>query len=95
MHTTLTSKGQLTLPKRAREALNLRTGQRLAVEVSKDGRLLLTPQAIDPLSICNILPRPKGRAAGMDDIDRGIAEHVAGEHARLTAKRAARGRRKR
>ncbi|MGQ0655279.1 MAG: AbrB/MazE/SpoVT family DNA-binding domain-containing protein [Betaproteobacteria bacterium] len=81
MHATLTSKGQLTLPKRARDALKLKAGQRLAVEVSRDGTLLLTPQRVDPLSICNVLPKPRG-SAGVRELDRGIARHVASMHRR-------------
>jgi len=40
---TLTSKGQMTLPKAAREALHLKPGQRLRVEVTADGGWLLRP----------------------------------------------------
>ncbi len=39
--TTLTSKGQLTLPKAVRDKLHLKTGDRLRVEVTKDGRVVL------------------------------------------------------
>lgn len=85
MHSTLTSKGQLTLPKRAREALKLRAGQRLVVEISRDGRLLLTPQRVDPLSICGVLPKPASKRVTIEDMDRGIGEHLVRKHARLGA----------
>lgn len=39
---TVTSKGQLTLPARVREALGIRRGTRLKVEV-EDGEILLRP----------------------------------------------------
>ena len=52
MRATLTSKGQLTLPKSARETLGLKAGQRFLVKISKAGGLLLTPERVDPLSIC-------------------------------------------
>lgn len=90
MHSTLTSKGQLTLPKRAREALKLKAGQRLAVEISRDGRLLLTPQRVDPLSICGVLPKPAAKRVTVADMDRGIAKYLASKHARLGARSAKR-----
>ncbi len=95
MYATMTSKGQLTLPKPAREALKLKAGQRLAVEVSEDGKLLLTPQHVDPLSICDILPRPTAGRATVEDMDRGIAGHLASKHARRAAKGASKHRSKR
>lgn len=87
MHATLTSKGQLTLPKSARETLGLKAGQRFVVEISKAGGLLLTPQRVDPLSICRALPKPRIGAVSVEAMDRGIGEHLARKHRRLPAKR--------
>ncbi len=39
--TTLTSKGQITLPKAVRERLSMKKGDRLLVTVGRDGRLTL------------------------------------------------------
>lgn len=95
MHATLTTKGQLTVPKPARDALQLKAGQRLSVEVSNEGKLLLTPQRVDPLSICNVLPARRGKLISPEEMDRGIARHVAREHSRSLAKRVARARSRR
>ncbi len=43
MKTTLTSKGQLTLPKKVREELGLKPGDELLVEVEND-RITLVPR---------------------------------------------------
>ena len=43
MKTTLTTKGQLTLPKKVREALGLKPGDELLVEV-EDDRIMLIPR---------------------------------------------------
>lgn len=43
--TTLTTKGQLTLPKRVRERLALRAGDRLRVSTDRHGRVVLEPVA--------------------------------------------------
>ncbi len=95
LHTTLTSKGQLTVPKRARDALQLKAGQRLSVEVSKEGKLLLTPQRVNPLSICEVLPARPDARVGVEEMDVGIARHVAREQSRAVGKRPSRARHKR
>jgi AbrB family looped-hinge helix DNA binding protein len=43
METTLTSKGQATIPKHIRDRLGLKAGSRLVFEVNKDGELVLRP----------------------------------------------------
>ncbi|MGA0339027.1 MAG: AbrB/MazE/SpoVT family DNA-binding domain-containing protein, partial [Vulcanococcus sp.] len=40
---TLSSKGQLTIPRQLRESLGLTPGTRLMVSVDQDGRLILVP----------------------------------------------------
>ncbi len=44
MLTTLSSKGQLVLPKAVREALRLQPGDRLSVQIEQ-GRIILEPAA--------------------------------------------------
>ena len=41
MTTTLTRKGQVTIPKHIRDSLNLEPGSRLIFDVSNDGQLVL------------------------------------------------------
>jgi len=43
MPTTLTSKGQVTIPKRIRDALRLRPGSAVDFAVNEQGHVLLTP----------------------------------------------------
>jgi len=57
--TTLTSKGQLTLPKDIRVRLNLRSGDRLEVFSQEDGTILLQPATIDISELYGLLPKPK------------------------------------
>lgn len=42
---TLTSKGQVTIPKRLRERLGLRVGDRLRFQIDADGKLLVQPES--------------------------------------------------
>jgi AbrB family looped-hinge helix DNA binding protein len=43
METTLTSKGQATIPKHIRERLGLKPGSRLVFDVNEGGELVLRP----------------------------------------------------
>ena len=45
MEATLTSKGQITIPKKVREHLQLRTGDRLDFRIEKDGSIRIYPIA--------------------------------------------------
>ena len=40
---TLTTKGQVTVPKKVRDSLHLRAGDKLEFIVTKDGRAILKP----------------------------------------------------
>ena len=44
METTLTSKGQATIPKNIRDRLGLKAGSRLIFEVNRAGELVLRPK---------------------------------------------------
>lgn len=76
LSSTLTSKGQMTLPKEVREALSLCPGDRLDVTM-EDGRIVMTPRTLHIDDICSILPRPAKPATieeMQDAIERGAAE---------------------
>lgn len=73
--TTLTSKGQLTLPKAVRDKLHLRTGDRMRVEVTEDGRVVLEPATVDVLRLKGMLPRP-AKPLGLADMERVIRERA-------------------
>mgnify|MGYP002724221268 CR=1 FL=1 len=46
MYATITSKGQITLPAAVRRALNLQSGQKLAVTVQNDSVVLNAPRSV-------------------------------------------------
>jgi AbrB family looped-hinge helix DNA binding protein len=66
---TLTSKGQITIPKAVREELGLREGDRVAFRVLEDGTVVVESETIDLLSLAGMLePRRKGvTIADMDE----------------------------
>jgi antitoxin PrlF len=55
---TLTAKGQTTIPAVVREYLNLHTGDRLEFIIQPDGKVQLVPATLDITGLKGILPRP-------------------------------------
>jgi antitoxin PrlF len=72
MHSTLTSKGQLTLPKAARDLLQLVAGTRFSFEVIGD-KLVLTPARVNALSVRGTLKSPHARPLSIAEMDEGIS----------------------
>ena len=64
METTLTSKGQATIPKHIRDRLGLKPGCRLIFDVNAAGELVLRPTD---------LPRPTRQETMQDRLDRALA----------------------
>jgi len=77
---TLTSKGQMTIPKEIRDKLELKPGDRVELNVLPDGRVLMTP-TVPLASLAGILPKPK-RAHTVDDMNTAIAEAVSRKYKR-------------
>ncbi|TAM59776.1 AbrB/MazE/SpoVT family DNA-binding domain-containing protein [bacterium] len=75
MTSTLTSKGQMTLPKDVRERLNLKPGDKLNVFV-QEGRIVLVPASLHTDDLTSILPRAKKRHS-LDEMDRVIRRRAA------------------
>jgi len=74
-YSTLTSKGQITVPKRVREALALRTGDRVGFEQRADGSVVLVPRNADVRALKGIVKRP-GKPVSLDDMDAAIHDGV-------------------
>ncbi|OGT99111.1 MAG: hypothetical protein A2085_04200 [Gemmatimonadetes bacterium GWC2_71_10] len=69
---TLTSKGQITLPKIVREALHLDTGDRVAFELRPDGAALLRPETGDLLALFGSLKPAKSRRVSLQAMRQAI-----------------------
>jgi AbrB family looped-hinge helix DNA binding protein len=72
--TTLTSKGQVTIPKPIREQLRLHTGQRLDFHLDRDGRLIVRPRARDIRELKGILRSARKRAVSIKEMHEAVAE---------------------
>jgi antitoxin PrlF len=72
---TLTSKGQITIPKQIRERLRLETGRRVEFNVDSKGNVILTPHSKDIRALKGIVrSRPKGRAVSVKEMNDAVAD---------------------
>lgn len=83
MIVTLTSKGQLTLPKAIRDRMQLDAGSKLDFSVQDDGTLKARPMR-SVSSLFGIVKSPKGmKPATLQDLKDARADHVADKYARV------------
>jgi AbrB family looped-hinge helix DNA binding protein len=83
MIVTLTSKGQLTLPKAIREQLKLDAGSKLDFHVAPDGTLTARPMRPVSSLFGIIDPAPGTRAATLADLKEARGRHVAEKAGRV------------
>ena len=70
---TLTSKGQLTVPKRIRELLKLETGDTVEFVVGEDGIVEVRAGNYDVRELRGLLKRPGRKPVSLEDMDAAIA----------------------
>lgn len=70
---TITSKGQITIPKSVRDRLRLKAGDRLEYVVQKDGTVLMIPMTVHVDKLEGILPPPR-KPVSIEDMNRAIRE---------------------
>jgi AbrB family looped-hinge helix DNA binding protein len=73
MESALTSKGQVTIPKEAREHLGLKPGDRVKFFIQPDGRLVILPK-IHVSALRGIVPKRKGPPLSIEQMDEAIAK---------------------
>lgn len=74
---TLTAKGQTTIPRDIREHLHLRPGDRMEFVIEDDGRVVLLPVTVDVAELEGALPRPE-RPVPLDEMDAAIRRRAGG-----------------
>ena len=74
--TTMTTKGQVTLPAATRAKLRLVAGTQLIVTENDRGEIVLRPKTGDIRRLKGIV-KYDGPPVSIEDMDRGIAEAVA------------------
>ena len=75
---TITSKGQITIPKAVRDELGLREGDRIAFRVLDDGKVVVEPETIDVLDLKGIL-KPRRKGVTIADMDQAIRAEASKE----------------
>jgi len=70
--TTLTSKGQVTIPKPVRDFLRVKPGDRLDFVISDDGRVFVRPGTARAEDLKGLLYRPGRRAVSLVEMDAAI-----------------------
>ena len=69
---TITSKGQITLPKAVRDVLRLDTGDQVDFVISERGEVTLQPVTIDITELRGMLKRPGQRAVSVEEMNGAI-----------------------
>jgi antitoxin PrlF len=73
---TVTTKGQVTIPKEVREHLGVETGDRLSFVVQEDGTVLVKPITRHVRELDGLLQRSAQRPVSMSKMDEGIARRM-------------------
>jgi len=74
---TMTSKGQITIPKEVREKLRLKAGNRIDFQIDAAGKMVLTPRNKDFRSLKGLMRSKRSRPASLKEMDEAIAGGVA------------------
>ncbi len=72
MESTLTVKGQATLPKAVREHLRLKPGDRVKFFIHPDGTVVMLPR-VPVAQLRGMLSRPGRRPVTLEEMDEAIA----------------------
>lgn len=75
---TITSKGQITLPKAVRERLRLDAGDRVDFVLKQNGEVVLRPFGSDIHELRGLLQRSRKRAVSVEAMNKAILR----EHSR-------------
>ncbi len=75
---TVTSKGQITIPKEVRDALGLDTGHRVSFVVRENGVVEMHPENEDLMSLCGIF-KPAVKGVTIEDMKEAVRQGAAGE----------------
>jgi len=79
---TITSKGQVTIPKRVRERLHWKSGDRLDFTVDASGRAIVELATGDIRELRGLLQRPGQRPVSVDEMNEAIRRRVADDFVR-------------
>ncbi len=76
---TVTSKGQITIPKEVRDEMGLKPGDRVDFVKDRNGRFALKPINSNFRSLRGMIKSPLGRPITLKEMDEAIARGALGE----------------
>lgn len=77
--TTLTSKGQITIPKPIRESLHLHSGDKVEFILTQKNEVLLRPVTKKAKDLFGILHKPGRKSATVEQMDAAITQKIKDE----------------
>ncbi len=92
MFATLTSKGQITLPKQIRDRLGLDAGSTLDFQILEDNTITARQVLTDARRIRGLLKSPHATAPTVEQMDEAISRHLRDKHAPARGGRRSTGR---
>jgi AbrB family looped-hinge helix DNA binding protein len=92
MFATLTSKGQLTLPKEIRDRLSLDAGAILDFQIQADNTITARRVLPDARRIRGLLKSPHAAPLTVEQMDEAVAKHLRDKHGPTQADRKSTGR---
>ena len=73
---TITSKGQITIPKEIRNLLHLKSGDRVDFRIDEEGRLIMEVATVDVSELKGYLRRPDARRISIERMKEVIKERA-------------------
>jgi antitoxin PrlF len=80
---TVTSKGQITLPKEVREHLHIAEGDRVDFRIEKDGSVRLAPVSGSVRDLYGCLRRAEVPSPSLEDLEEALMESLAADDERI------------
>ncbi len=78
MHSTITSKGQITLPKILRDQLQLSSGDRIEFILENDDIVRMIPRRGSIKNLKAMLPKPS-KPVSLKQMDQAITDAISGK----------------
>jgi antitoxin PrlF len=79
---TLTTKGQVTIPKEVRRHLGVDTGDRLSFVVQEDGTVIVKPITRHVRELAGLLKRAGQQPVSINEMEEGIARRIRAKFGR-------------
>jgi len=84
---TITSKGQITLPKAIRDRLGLSPGDQVDFQIDNDGSITVVSVKRSALRLHGVVGSERAEPLSIEEMDRAIADRAASEDERIRSDR--------